>query len=94
MLKRKMDELGVCCKFSTITDADLNLLVREYKAKKPAVLASVTSGVISVDLEYMFKNSMSQVHCSVSIPLGANPKTGRYSEAEVFQFSPKCPVAL
>ena len=62
--------------------------------RRSLLLASVTSRVISVDLEYMFKNSMSQVHCSVSIPLGANPKTGRYSEAEVFQFSPKCPVAL
>ena len=31
-----MDELGVCCKFSAITDADLDLLVEEYKARKPA----------------------------------------------------------
>jgi len=31
-----MDELGICCKYSTITDTDLDSLVREYKANKPS----------------------------------------------------------
>lgn len=34
-LKKKMDELGIHSKYSTITDTDLDSLVKEYKVKKP-----------------------------------------------------------
>ena len=36
-LKKGIDELGVHSKYSTIADADLDLLVKEYKVKKPNV---------------------------------------------------------
>ena len=34
-LKKRIDELGVDCEYSAITDADLDSLVKEYKMKKP-----------------------------------------------------------
>ena len=34
-LKRRIDELGIYCAYSTIRDTDLDLLVRAYKTKKP-----------------------------------------------------------
>lgn len=36
-LAKKMDGLGIHCKYSTIVDTDLDSLVKEYKAKKPNV---------------------------------------------------------
>ena len=34
-LKRRIDDLGICCDYSTIGDAELDLLVKGYKVKKP-----------------------------------------------------------
>ena len=34
-LKRRIDDIGISCDYSTIRDLDLDSLIREYKAKKP-----------------------------------------------------------
>ena len=34
-IKNKMDEFGICSKYSSIEDADLDTLVKAYKVKRP-----------------------------------------------------------
>jgi len=72
-LKRRIDDLGIRCDYSTIEDPDLDLLIKGYKAKKPDSGFRYVRGT-SVHSDYVYKGSASWIPCS------ALTSSGGYSE--------------